>query len=96
MISCTEFIPAYSELFRVLESTGGKEAVVRFWEDLSDFAVTHRQISEEEMVVHNYQICVLCLAPRPGYETLVAVLTGGAKTLGGGRRDLPPGLVVVR
>ena len=36
MISCTEFIPAYSELFRFLESTGGKGAVVGFWEDLSD------------------------------------------------------------
>jgi hypothetical protein len=36
MISCTEFIPAYSELFKYLHSTGGKEAVVRFWESLSD------------------------------------------------------------
>ena len=36
MISCTEFIPAYSELFKFLHDTGGKEAVVRFWENLSD------------------------------------------------------------
>lgn len=36
MISCTEFIPAYSELFRYLESRGGKEAVVDFWNYLSD------------------------------------------------------------
>ncbi len=36
MISCTEFIPAYSELFKFLESRGGPEAVVRFWEYLSD------------------------------------------------------------
>ena len=36
MISCTEFIPAYSELFKYLEKKGGKEAVVRFWEYLSD------------------------------------------------------------
>ena len=26
MISCTEFIPAYSELFKFLEAQGGKEA----------------------------------------------------------------------
>ena len=36
MISCTEFIPAYSELFKFLHNKGGKEAVVRFWEILSD------------------------------------------------------------
>ena len=36
MIPCTDFIPAYSELFKYLESKGGKEAVVDFWEYLSD------------------------------------------------------------
>ena len=36
MIPCTEFIPAYSELFKYLEIKGGKEAVVDFWEYLSD------------------------------------------------------------
>ena len=36
MISCTEFIPAYSELFKFLHSKGGKAAVVKFWESLSD------------------------------------------------------------
>ena len=36
MISCTEFIPAYSALFDEIHSRGGKEAVVRFWEALSD------------------------------------------------------------
>ena len=36
MISCTEFIPAYSELFTFLRKLGGKEAVVNFWEYLSD------------------------------------------------------------
>ena len=36
MISCTEFIPAYSELFRYLEKRGGKEAVEEFWRYLSD------------------------------------------------------------
>jgi hypothetical protein len=36
VISCTEFIPAYSELFKFLDSKGGKKAVVEFWETLSD------------------------------------------------------------
>lgn len=36
MISCTEFIPAYSELFKFLDAKGGKGAVVKFWEELSD------------------------------------------------------------
>ncbi len=36
MISCTEFIPAYSELFAYLESRGGKQGVVAYWEYISD------------------------------------------------------------
>jgi len=36
MISCTEFIPAYSELFKFIEQRSGKEGVVRFWEGLGD------------------------------------------------------------
>ena len=36
MISCTDFIPAYSELFRYLEARGGRDAVLDFWSYLSD------------------------------------------------------------
>jgi hypothetical protein len=36
MISCTEFIPAYSELFKFLEARGGHEAAVGFWNYISD------------------------------------------------------------
>ena len=36
MISCTEFIPAYSELFKFLERRGGVEAVDDFWHYLAD------------------------------------------------------------
>jgi hypothetical protein len=36
MISCTEFIPAYSELFRFLEARHGKKAVTDFWAYISD------------------------------------------------------------
>jgi len=41
VISCTEFIPAYSELFKFLHARGGKQAVVRFWERLSDEFLTN-------------------------------------------------------
>jgi len=34
MISCTEFIPAYSELFTYLEDKHGRDEVDRFWEYL--------------------------------------------------------------
>lgn len=36
MISCTEFIPVYSELFCFLHEKRGKAEVVRFWESLAD------------------------------------------------------------
>ncbi len=41
MISCTEFIPAYSELFKYLEQKQGKAAVVDFWNWLSDNFLTN-------------------------------------------------------
>ena len=36
MISCTEFIPSYSELFTYLEEKYGRDEVDRFWEYLFD------------------------------------------------------------
>ena len=36
MISCTEFIPLYSEFFKYLEAKAGEEAVYKFWYALSD------------------------------------------------------------
>ena len=41
MISCTEFIPAYSELFKYIEKKNGKKAVVDFWNYLSDEFLTN-------------------------------------------------------
>jgi len=35
MISCTEFIPAYSEGFKFLELMGGRKEVEKFWSELS-------------------------------------------------------------
>jgi hypothetical protein len=40
MISCTEFIAAYSEFFKFLERKGGKKAVLDFWNFLSDKYLT--------------------------------------------------------
>ena len=39
MISCTEFIPLYSEFFKFLEKRGGHEAVVKYWEHISDSSI---------------------------------------------------------
>ena len=39
MISCTEFIPLYSEFFTFMEEKGGHDAVVRYWEYLSDTGI---------------------------------------------------------
>lgn len=36
MISCTEFIPAYSELFNYIEEKGGREAVEKYWDFLAE------------------------------------------------------------
>lgn len=36
MISCTEFIPLYSELFKYIEKQEGKEGVTKYWEYISD------------------------------------------------------------
>lgn len=36
MIPCTEFIPAYSELFWYLEALDGEQAVLAFWKYLAD------------------------------------------------------------
>jgi len=41
MISCTDFIPAYSQMFKSLEKLGGHEAVQNFWEYLSDNFITN-------------------------------------------------------
>ncbi|MBI2441373.1 MAG: hypothetical protein HYV35_08390 [Lentisphaerae bacterium] len=36
MISCTEFIAAYNELFKFIDRRYGKKAVLKFWEGISD------------------------------------------------------------
>ena len=36
MLSCTEFIPLYSELFKFLDEKEGKQGVVKYWEYISD------------------------------------------------------------
>ena len=36
MISCTEFIWAYNDLFRFLEENGGEDEVIEFWKGISE------------------------------------------------------------
>lgn len=49
MISCTDFIPAYSQMFKSLEKLGGPEAVQKFWEYLSDkFLGNLKKLVEEK------------------------------------------------
>ena len=39
MISCTEFIPLYSEFFKYLERRGGHDAVMDYWIHISDTSI---------------------------------------------------------
>lgn len=39
MISCTEFIPMYSEFFKYLEKKGGQEEVLKYWNHISDTSI---------------------------------------------------------
>jgi hypothetical protein len=54
MISCTEFIPAYNELFKYLEEKQGKTAVVDFWDYLSDIYLTNLK---ESVTVNGIRGC---------------------------------------
>lgn len=40
MISCTEFIPLYSEFFKYLDSRGGYEEVLKYWYHISDTSLS--------------------------------------------------------
>ena len=42
MLSCTQFIPAYSELFTFLEEREGYDGVMRYWTHVSDQYVEPR------------------------------------------------------
>ena len=46
MISCTEFIAAYSEMFKFLESEGGEEAVLEFWNYFADNLVGTHELKD--------------------------------------------------
>lgn len=48
MIPCTDFIPAYSEMFKFLESRGGKAAVVDFWNYLSDSFLDNLRVEAKQ------------------------------------------------
>ncbi len=56
MISCTDFIPAYSELFKTLEKQGGVQAVEDFWNYLSENFLTNLR---DLVVQHGIRGCWL-------------------------------------
>ena len=39
MISCTEFIPIYSEFFKFIEKRGGHDAVIEYWTHISNTSI---------------------------------------------------------
>jgi len=39
MISCTEFIPLYSEFFKYLDRKGGYDEVLKYWYHISDTGI---------------------------------------------------------
>ena len=39
MISCTEFIPLYSEFFKFVDKIGGHDAVLACWDHISDLGM---------------------------------------------------------
>ena len=39
MVSCTEFIPLYSEFFKYLDSRGGYDEVLKYWYHISDTSI---------------------------------------------------------
>ena len=55
MVSCTEFIPLYSELFKWLDKKGGKEEVLKYWNYISDKYVEPRL--GEELKKHGLKGC---------------------------------------
>ena len=57
MISCTEFIPAYSELFKYIDETSGREAVYKFWKDL--FKPENHPLNNEEL----FPLSAFCTEP---------------------------------
>lgn len=56
MISCTEFIPAYSELFKFINKKESKAAVVKFWESLADAFLTNIKELVEKEGVRGYYV----------------------------------------
>ena len=51
MISCTEFIPLYSEFFKFLDRQGGYETVLDYWNYLSDTSLGD-ETNPHSMVYH--------------------------------------------
>ncbi|MCL6519489.1 MAG: hypothetical protein K6T99_06615 [Armatimonadetes bacterium] len=72
MISCTEFVMAYSELFAFIEDRHGKETLLRFWEQLSDkFLYNLRQLVSEKGLAGMYEYWTHTLTEEGGKHSLI-------------------------
>jgi hypothetical protein len=72
MISCTEFVMAYSELFSFLEERHGRETVVRFWEELSDeFLHNLRDLVAEKGLAGMHEYWTRTLTEEGGEHSVV-------------------------
>lgn len=71
MISCTEFIWVYNELFRFLEERGGEAKVIEFWRGISDhFLGNLRAYIEAEGLQGMYRYWSHTLGEEGGRHTM--------------------------
>ncbi len=56
MISCTEFIPAYSELFKYIEQKGGEKVVRDYWKHISRNGL---DLLKDSVIKHGIRGCFM-------------------------------------
>jgi len=72
MVSCTEFIAVYNELFAFIEERSGKDVVLRLWEELADeFLCNLRSLVKEKGLAGMYEYWSRTLADEGGDYDLI-------------------------
>ena len=66
MISCTEFIPLYSEFFKFLERQGGYEQVLAYWYHISDTSLG--DLSNPHSMAACIEARIAAGDPHPGFN----------------------------
>ena len=71
MISCTEFILAYNELFAFIEERHGRQELIRFWEELADeFLHNLRDLVAEKGLAGMYEYWAHTLTEEGADQTM--------------------------